>query len=169
MRIFLMLLLFLLPASASGQDYRWNRPSVVTGSAWSMVEGDEYLFLGLQIPLTNKLHTGLNYGYRPQEIKIQQIGTSLGFDLYTVGPHRLYAKTDLSFFYKASGLIWDDRYIRHSWGIGYTTQFYKRIVLLSEYNFIGFYYGTRKDYPQNPPHPSVFGAGEFKLGIGYKF
>lgn len=168
-KIFLILLLMKFTGSVQAQDYQWQRVSLTGGSAWSFTEGDEYLFLNLHIPAFNKLHAGLNYGYRSRDIKTQQAGVSLAYDVATTGPRRLYVKTDFSYFFREGSIVFDHRFFRHSFGAGYTTILLKRAVLFSEVNLVGFYYGTRKDPPQYPAHPSVFGAGEFKLGFGYQF
>lgn len=169
MKIIFSFLLLFIGTQVKSQNFEWTKTRIVAGSAWSMDKGDEYLYFGLQIPLSNKIHTGINYGYRPQELITHQIGLTIGYDLYTNGPHRLYAKSDLSFFYRSAGLIWDDRYWRQSFGLGYITQLYKRVLLLAEYSVVGFYYGTRNDRNQHPSHPSILMAGEVKLGAGYRF
>ncbi|MBX7152613.1 hypothetical protein K1X84_13310 [bacterium] len=149
-----------------GQEREWSRVRIVTGSAWSFAEGEEYLFLGLQIPIAPKLHTGLAYGYRPQEIKTHQLGVTVGYDLLTTGQRRLYVKSDLSFFYRGSSLLLDDKFFRQSLGLGYVTPLYRKIILYSEVNFFGWYFGRKDIYQENP---NLLEAGELKLGVGYKF
>lgn len=164
-----ILFLGLLSSAVCAQEYGLERVRVIGGSAWSFIEGDEYLHVGIQVPVAKKTHVGFILGYRPRANRTLQGGVSFAYSLLTSGPHRLYVKTDLSGFIRLEGFIYDDRFVRNSFGFGYLTQLYKRCLLYAEVSPIGFYYGTRKDTYRGPSDFSIWDAGEFKLGFGYRF
>ncbi|HMV25650.1 MAG TPA: hypothetical protein PLH27_01145 [bacterium] len=169
MKKIIFFLLLTYAASAFSQDLGWQRVRLICGSAWSFTSGDEYLYTAIQIPVTKKIFVGLCGGYRPQDVKTVHADFTVGYDLVTSGPNRLFFKTDGSFFVREGSFIFDARFFRQTIGLGYTSFILQKIVLTTEVAILGFYYGSRKDPPPSQKHPSVFGAGELKIGIGYKF
>ncbi|MBX7152614.1 hypothetical protein K1X84_13315 [bacterium] len=169
--LFALILLLSLSFEARCQNDEWKGIRVIGGGAMSYFRSqgnEDYVYLGTQIPLSPKLHTGLNYGYFSRQVKTHQIGITLGYGLLHSNRHRLFLKTDLSYFTKNPAGYLDSRFFRHSFGVGYLVRAYRRVILDVELNMFGFYYGRSKSDP-NYQDFVIYKASEAKIGIGYTF
>jgi hypothetical protein len=154
---------------ASAQN-NFGRFALLVGSARSFSSGDEYIYGSFQWPLPGKFHGAIHGGWRASDVKTLETGLTAGYAIYSSPTHRLYAKTDVSFFLRDDFLPFDDQFWRHSVGIGYSTRFWRKFFLNTEVNPIGLYYGTRNDpQPGWDRHPNLFEAGEVKFALGFAF
>ncbi len=155
-------------STARSQDV--SRFGLFIGSARSFASGDENIYGAFQWPMSSRFHGTIHGGWRSTDPKTLAVGSSVGFGLYGSSHHRLYANTDLTLFRRVDYFPFDDHFWRHTVGIGYSTKFWRRFILNTEVNPIGFYYGTRNDpQPGWKKHPNLIEAGEVRFALGFIF
>jgi hypothetical protein len=154
--------------SLIAQESSFRKHFLTIGIASSFKDGDENYNAGLNFALFRRFHIETVIGIRPPAPRTYSATTGVEYDIIQIKKHRAKISYSFGFFIRESSLLFDTRYIKHSVGIGYQFLLVKRLGMGIDYNPVGFYRGSRKDFVEGGT-PSATEAGEVKLKLLYTF
>ncbi|MBX7150748.1 hypothetical protein K1X84_03840 [bacterium] len=164
------LFLFIGITSLSAQHSKdFSSVHLAAGIDKSLRDGDENYYLGLTFPLFTKIHIGLSAGVRPPDPFTVNLGVMLEYDVWLAANQRIKLNSNFAAFARDDSYLFDEYYLKHSFGLGYQRRLWKHLAAGADYNFIGMYYGTRRDNFLKRKAPSLMEAGEFKALIAIIF
>lgn len=167
-RGFVVFLLLACNSVFSQEQNSFHRFQIVAGPNWSVRGGDESYQAGIIIPLPYRFHVGFIGGFRPLDPKTLVYQGNVEWDLYYFKNQRIKLNSNFAGFRRYDNNPFDDNFFKHTVGLGYQALFYQHIGIGADYNFVGFFYGSRKDQ-RSVGNPSVWEAGEIKLGMFLSF
>lgn len=160
--------LLILIFSGISNAYSQNNHGFSIALNRSLEDGDEYYNAGINFIVLKKLHIETSFGVRNANPISYNLSASFEYDFYSQKPHFFKFRTYIAGFMRDDSFFFDERYLKQAVGFGYLNQLYDHWGYGIDYNFIGWYFGTRVD--QRKPHtPSLFEAGEFRAKIIYFF